>query len=40
LFYNSGKTIAEAAHCLSQRGGEWQSPEIEAREIAEFRGPF
>lgn len=40
IYYPSGRTIAEAAHTLIENETSWTAPEIEAREIAEFRGPF
>jgi len=39
LYYPSGRTIAEAAYALVG-GKSWTAPEIEAREVTEFRGPF
>ena len=40
IYYPSGRTIAEAAYGLIHGCYDWIAPEIEAREIAEFRGPF
>ena len=39
IYYPSGRTIAETAYTLIS-GKNWTAPEIEAREISEFRGPF
>ena len=40
LFYPSAVTIAEQAYALVKERGDWRPAAAEAKEIAEFRGPF
>jgi pyruvate dehydrogenase E1 component beta subunit len=40
LFYPSAVTIAEQAYALVKERGDWHPAATEAKEIAEFRGPF
>lgn len=42
LYYPSPRSIAEAAYRLvrGRAAAEWQPPEADSREVAEFRGPF
>jgi len=40
LFYPDARSIAIAAHALVRGASEWQPGVAEAREIAEFKGPF
>ena len=40
LFYPNAVTIAEQAYALVKESGDWHPKASEAKEIAEFRGPF
>lgn len=40
LFYPNATTIAQTTYALVKEKGDWNPPAEEAREIAEFRGPF